>query len=271
MADWNFSSGRPRGTHTGNHLIPGFARQQAQQRHDDDVRLYGAQDGDRSQQQFQQAGGPAPAHDVSGLTFSSLTSAPDAQRTARVLVSAFEPFGGRQVNRSQAIAQEVAGFLRKHVEVTLVSDVPVSWNESFPFLRLHLARAGPQDLVLMLGEDSKLPANETAIETVARNHNGTGLRDQGGRLPGTAQIDVGRSETDVVETPLGERVMSVPLPAGVQVSHDAGDYICNNLAYHAYSAYPNSLFAHVGTAGSPQDDQAVAYSLAKVAMGVIQN
>ncbi|TPW17449.1 MAG: pyroglutamyl-peptidase, partial [Elusimicrobia bacterium] len=81
----------------------------------------------------------------------------------RVLVSGFEPFGGRKVNASWELARRLPTRVGRH-EVRAVS-LPVVYGRSWPALGRAVAEFRP-DAVVALGE---APGKALRLERVAVN------------------------------------------------------------------------------------------------------
>jgi pyroglutamyl-peptidase len=157
-----------------------------------------------------------------------------------ILVTAFGPFGGREVNASSMALHElrrsVAGIRWRVLPVDLV-DAP---------RRLHEAvkRISPSAIV-MLGEAGN--AARIRIEMRAWNEIDFPIPDIRGRHPATGLID--RAGPPFLET----RVEAARLVARLgrtghdaELSTDPGRYLCNRLYHAALSRWPvPAVFVHL--------------------------
>ena len=159
----------------------------------------------------------------------------------RVLVTAFEPFGGAETN----ITQSVLSLLPDSLADWAIKKVclPVSFKRAPIVLREAIATFSP-NLVIMLGQ---CPAGENIrLERFAINMMDSSKADNDGYIP--------NEETIYDNQPLA---LQTPLPVKelvqfctdnvqpVQVSNSAGLYVCNRVYYEALHLQQNALFVHV--------------------------
>lgn len=149
-----------------------------------------------------------------------------------ILLTAFEPFDGRQVNQSAIVAakmKEAQSLLGPdvHIEVCIL---PVVYDQGAKAAeRCFLKMKTPPTLVLSLGEDDTC---NVRLETRAENSNTSP------GLPSSAYDD---SKIDS----FGQRELGFNFPIYrmycalspaerecVAVSNNMGNYVCNNTAYH---------------------------------------
>lgn len=146
----------------------------------------------------------------------------------RVLLTAFEPFGGEQVNPSQLAVQRLAAQEMNGVELR-TAFLPVVYYTAAESLRAALEEHQP-DIVICVGQ----AGGRFAItpEKVAINRNDTATPDNAGQAP----ID----EAIITDGPVGyftglpvttivEALQEANIPA--QVSWTAGAYVCNHVFY----------------------------------------
>ena len=159
----------------------------------------------------------------------------------RVLVTAFEPFGGAESN----ITQSILSLLPDSIADWAIEKVclPVSFKRAPIVLREAIATYSP-DLVIMLGQ---CPAGENIrLERFAINLMDSTKGDNDGYIP--------NEETIYADQPLA---LQAPLPIKelerfctdhvqpVQVSNSAGLYVCNRVYYEALYDKQKALFIHV--------------------------
>jgi pyroglutamyl-peptidase len=147
----------------------------------------------------------------------------------RVLVTAFEPFGGRPENASRAILQSLLTLDRAPGEEFEGLVLPVVYDRSAELL-LEKLRSEKWDLILALGE---APESPFRIETQAWNRDDSETPDLAG---------VVRKEREII--PGGPKQIPTRLPANslfsklqaadfpVVLSNSAGGYICNHVFYY---------------------------------------
>ncbi len=146
----------------------------------------------------------------------------------KLLLTAFEPFGGETLNPSLAVAQDMAGTPMTGVQV----DILVLPVERFNAIDVALQRLliDMPDIVLMLGEAGR--RFRITPERVAINVDDFRIPDNGGDQP--------RGEPIVADGPVGyfstlpiteitEQLVRANIPAAI--SNSAGTYLCNRLFY----------------------------------------
>ena len=159
----------------------------------------------------------------------------------RILVTAFEPFGGAETN----ITQSVLSLLPNSIADWAIEKVclPVSFRRAPIVLREAITTYFP-DLVIMLGQ---CPAGENIrLERFAINMMDSTKGDNDGYIP--------NEETIYADQPLA---LQTPLPIkelercctdniqSVQVSNSAGLYVCNRVYYEALYLHHQAIFMHV--------------------------
>lgn len=158
----------------------------------------------------------------------------------RVLVTAFEPFGGEETNITQSILSLLPdSFADWAVEKVCL---PVSFKRAPIVLREAIATYSP-DLIIMLGQ---CPAGENIrLERFAINMMDSTKGDNDGYIPS--------EETIYADQPLA---LQTPLPIKelerfctdsvqpVQVSNSAGLYVCNRVYYEALYLHQQAIFMH---------------------------
>ncbi|MBI3299810.1 MAG: hypothetical protein HYZ75_16710 [Elusimicrobia bacterium] len=125
----------------------------------------------------------------------------------RVLLSGFQPFGGRKINASWELAR-AAGVLAVRL--------PVEYGKAWPILESVIEDLKP-DAVVALGE---CPGREFRLERIAVNLRGA------------------EAPACLTALPL-ERLGAALTKEGIpnRVSLCAGDYLCNEVFYHLMRAH----------------------------------
>ncbi len=159
----------------------------------------------------------------------------------RILVTSFEPFGGDAENASrEAMRALLSGWSEPGAELVGV-ELPVVFDDAR--LRAAVAEHRP-DAVVCLGEAGGREA--ITPERVAVNEMRARIADNAGFQP--------RGEAIVVSG-AGARAASMDVDALVEAmseagwaaepSVDAGRFVCNFVAYHAYGLGMPAVFIHV--------------------------
>ena len=159
----------------------------------------------------------------------------------RILVTAFEPFGGSPTNVTQDVLTALPCNMGK-AEI-LKQCLPVSFQRAPIMLREAIATYSP-DLVIMLGQ---CPAGENIrLERFAINMMDSTKADNDGYIPNEETIYA--NQPLALQTPLTikelERFCTGRVQP-VQVSNSAGLYVCNRVYYEALHMQQNALFVHI--------------------------
>jgi len=133
-----------------------------------------------------------------------------------VLVTGFEPFGGSDVNTSQGVAESLGGVV-----------LPVSYARAADALRAAVRAADP-DVVVCIGQAERA---SISVERFAHNLDCADSTDNDGAVS-AREIDADgpvayRSTLPVDEIVAALRGVGIP----VEVSHDAGGFLCNHVFY----------------------------------------
>jgi pyroglutamyl-peptidase len=152
-----------------------------------------------------------------------------------ILVTGFGPFPGAPFNPTTPLVRRLARLRRPGLaEVTLVAHVfPTSYAAVDDALPQLIARHRP-DALLMFGLAPR--AKKIRIETRARNAASI-LPDVSGAAPHRHGVEAGAPAALALPAPsqrLLGAVRAARLPA--TLSHDAGGYLCNYLAWQAAAA-----------------------------------
>ncbi len=199
------------------------------------------------------------------LIAASMASGAEPDSPAPVLIVAFGPFAGRDVNGSATVAKALDGeMINGHRIVTLV--LPVQWG--MPEAKVPDAvRAKRPSLVLGLGEGFP---GQARCERIA--HNRAAHPDENGRRPPRAQLDPTGPATRTATLAFSAAWFAdAGLP--VTASDDAGDYLCNNLLYVslAQADVPRCGFLHLPPQGTTSDADYLALAAPVVRTLVARN
>ena len=146
----------------------------------------------------------------------------------RVLVTAFEPFGGEQVNPSQLAVQRLVAAGVAEVDLRSAF-LPVVYYDARDALRAAIEQHAP-DVVVCAGQAGGRYG--VTPEKIAVNRNDTGMPDNAGQAPvdepivadGPAAYFTGLPVTEIVAA---MRAAAIPS----EVSWTAGAYVCNHVFY----------------------------------------
>ncbi|MDA8130660.1 MAG: pyroglutamyl-peptidase I [Elusimicrobia bacterium] len=149
----------------------------------------------------------------------------------KILVTAFEPFGGRSENPSLAV---LAGLKAPEGAKLFRARLPVSGRAVGGKIAGLIAKVKP-DLLISLG----LAAGETAVrvERFGLNIADYGIVDNAGWRPEGEKLDVkGPAAYFVTIDPIKLAAAVRRAGAPAYVSNHAGGYVCNTLMYSALRA-----------------------------------
>jgi pyroglutamyl-peptidase len=142
-----------------------------------------------------------------------------------ILLTGFEPFGGRTINRSWEIVQRVQADTER-------VQLPVDFEKLARIVPEWMARR--PDAVLLVGE---APQDCVTVETIALNVIHDRRSDNAGRQIEFAPV----RENRPLALPATWNAIAVAdaidrAGAPVEISHHAGTYACNAALYHALDA-----------------------------------
>ena len=159
----------------------------------------------------------------------------------RVLVTAFEPFGGAESN----ITQSILSLLPDSVADWAIEKVclPVSFKRAPIVLREAIATYS-LDLVIMLGQCST--GENIRLERFAINMMDSSKADNDGYIPNEETIY--NLQPLALQTPLPIKDLlrfctDDVLP--VKISNSTGLYVCNRVYYEALHLHQRAIFVHV--------------------------
>ena len=158
----------------------------------------------------------------------------------RILITAFEPFGGAETN----ITQSVLSLLPDSLADWAIEKVclPVSFKRAPIMLREAIATYSP-DLVIMLGQ---CPAGENIrLERFAMNMMDSQRADNDGYCPSEEQIYP--DAPLAYRTPINIKTIANQLQEQqpVAISNSAGLYVCNRVYYEALHLQQRATFIHI--------------------------
>jgi pyroglutamyl-peptidase len=146
----------------------------------------------------------------------------------KILLTAFEPFGGQNTNASQEVARMVRNESFAHAQVETL-ELPVEHFRAPQLMLSALARLRP-DIVLLLGEARSRAA--VMPERVAINVADFSIPDNAGNQPREETILEGGPAAYFSTLPvvaIQRALQEAGIPAAI--SNTAGTYLCNQLFY----------------------------------------
>lgn len=158
-----------------------------------------------------------------------------------ILATGFEPFGADGFNASQAAVGRLPSELAEHRVTTAI--LPVSFQRSGPALLSLLEKHQP-DILFCIGEAGG--RNQITPEQWAANEDDARIADNDGAQPRSTAIDpggAGRIASRLDPEAAVRSLRRAGYPA--RLSEDAGRFVCNHVAYLAYSQPVPALFIHV--------------------------
>lgn len=185
----------------------------------------------------------------------------------KILVTAFEPFNGRDINPSQLILEQ----LEAPESVILIKELlPVEFQATTKILKSLLKEYQP-DIVLSLGQAGNRP--EISVERVAININNCRsssgqkiLADNAGDMPVDEPIVEDAPQAYFSNLPVWDMVKAIQ-EAGVEaaVSYTAGTYVCNHVMYtvlhEVATNYPEMKAGFIHVPFLPEQNPATGYTM----------
>ena len=186
----------------------------------------------------------------------------------KILVTAFEPFNGRDINPTQLILEK----LESPEGVSLIKKVlPVEFKATMKILRETLKKEQP-DIVLSLGQAGNRP--EISVERIAinldncRSSNGQKtVADNAGDMPVDEPVIPGAPQAYFSNLPVWDMVKAIQ-DAGVDaaVSYSAGTYVCNHVMYivlhEVATNYPEMKAGFIHVPFLPEQNPTIGYTMA---------
>jgi pyroglutamyl-peptidase len=151
----------------------------------------------------------------------------------RLLLTAFEPFGGEDLNPSLETARQM-GHISFPNALVRVAELPVDRHRAVA-IALDLIRADRSDIVIMLGQAGA--RYRISPERVAINVDDFRIPDNAGNQPKDEPIieggPVGYFSTLPIRA-IADRINKAHIPAAI--SNSAGAHLCNRLFYSVMHA-----------------------------------
>lgn len=167
-----------------------------------------------------------------------------------VLVGHFDAFGTAPFNNSERVAKQLLEKMKDHPEVELrLCSLNTVFDKSFYQLEDCYKAAREPKMVLGLGESNC----NFKIETMARNLDKTKGPDNEGIERNNTVIVKDAPKEFGFNYPLAQMYCSLPQKerSRLEVSNNAGSFVCNNLAYQFAWMYQDAVFGfiHVPASG----------------------
>ena len=154
----------------------------------------------------------------------------------RILVTAFEPFGGSDTNISQRVLDAIQADVAKLL-------LPVSFRRAPEVLNEAIGLLQP-NVIIAMGQAAE--GDKIRLERLAINFMDSAKGDNDGYFPDEEIIC---SEAPLaLKTALPVKQLCADcVNAGLptMVSNSAGLYVCNRIYFEALRRTPNSLFVHI--------------------------
>lgn len=154
----------------------------------------------------------------------------------RILVTAFEPFGGSDTNISQRVLDAIQADVAKLL-------LPVSFRRAPEVLNEAIGLLQP-DVIIAMGQAAE--GDKIRLERLAINMMDSAKGDNDGYLPDEELICPEAPlalKTTLPVKPLCADCINAGLPT--MVSNSAGLYVCNRIYFEALRHTTNSLFVHI--------------------------
>jgi len=143
----------------------------------------------------------------------------------KLLLTAFEPFGGDTINPSQEIVRRLEG---SHPDIaTLV--LPCAFDDALAVLDAALARLAP-DVVIALGQAAERA--EISVERIAVNLSDARIADNAGRQPVDTPVVADGPPAYFSTLPV-KAIIAALNDAGIPAAQSlsAGSFVCNHVFY----------------------------------------
>ncbi len=145
----------------------------------------------------------------------------------KILITAFEPFGGEPINPSSLILERLPQKLGNLELIKML--LPVCFYESSSLLAEAIDNYQP-DFVLSLGQAGGRSA--LTIEKIGINLNEAPIPDNAGQQPRNESIVAEQADGLFTTLPIQSMILAchkVGVPC--QISYSAGTYVCNHVMY----------------------------------------
>ena len=154
----------------------------------------------------------------------------------RILVTAFEPYGGNDTNISQKVLDAIPTDVAKLL-------LPVSFRRAPEVLNEAIEQFQP-DVIISMGQAAE--GDKIRLERLAINMMDSAKGDNDGYMPNEELICPEAPlalKTALPVKPLCADCINAGLPT--MVSNSAGLYVCNRIYFEALRHTTNSLFVHI--------------------------
>jgi pyroglutamyl-peptidase len=154
----------------------------------------------------------------------------------KILVTAFEAFGGESINPSQLIIQNLPKALNDNNIITLI--LPTVFDKSVNILSQAINDLGPE-VVVCLGQAGG--RFDISVERIAININDCSIADNEGNIPIDTPIDPQGPSAYFSTLPIKAMVQKIRhggIPSSI--SNTAGTFVCNHLMYGALNYIHNN-------------------------------
>ena len=154
----------------------------------------------------------------------------------RILVTAFEPFGGNDTNISHKVLDAIQADVARLL-------LPVSFRRAPEVLNEAIGQFYP-DVIISMGQAAE--GDKIRLERLAINMMDSSKGDNDGYVPDEEIICSEAPlalKTALPVKPLCADCINDGLPT--VVSNSAGLYVCNRIYFEALRHMPNSLFVHI--------------------------
>lgn len=154
----------------------------------------------------------------------------------RILVTAFEPFGGNDTNISQKVLDAIQADVAKLL-------LPVSFRRAPEVLNEAIDQFQP-DVIIAMGQAAE--GDKIRLERLAINMMDSAKGDNDGYLPAEELICPEAPLALKTSLPV-KQICADCINAGfpTKVSNSAGLYVCNRIYFEALRHTTNSLFVHI--------------------------
>ncbi|GMK55957.1 hypothetical protein CspeluHIS016_0210130 [Cutaneotrichosporon spelunceum] len=176
-----------------------------------------------------------------------------------ILITGFEPFGGDSENPSRLSARAAVAILRAEGHDAHFLEVPCVFTTAFPTVEAEARRVGAK-IVITTGLAARRKA--MSLESTAKNIIDARIPDNAGGQPRNVPVVPGGPKTLPTRLPIERAAEAIkaldPADFGmdeqdlrhipVQISNDAGEYVCNTLMYASLAGLPDDVsvgFVHV--------------------------
>lgn len=165
----------------------------------------------------------------------------------KILVTAFDPFGGETVNPAQQAVERLENRIGEHEVCKLI--IPTVFGKAADLVIEKMEKLRP-DAVVCVGQAGGRKA--VTPERVAINVMDAGIADNEGNRPVDEPVVPGGPAAYFSTLPVKKMVNAIKeagLPA--EISNSAGTFVCNSLLYavlhHAETKMPGirAVFVHV--------------------------